>query len=110
MQSRPYCFWPKFSHAPPKLFDYLEEVPVSRHVQKQRCVIERGVFFLLTALLRWPEMYMLSGAPFARNPKGHVLDRARERVKLLGDSSQILHQLATESCWEDTAVVGKPSF
>lgn len=52
-------------------------------------------------------MYELSGAPFRPDPKApttRVVDRAGEVVTLMGDSREILRELAEEEAWKDAEV------
>ncbi|KAF5833361.1 acid phosphatase-domain-containing protein [Dunaliella salina] len=62
------------------------------------------VAFDLDSTLWYPEMYMLSGAPFKKDAKGAVFDRRGEQVELLGASAAILKELATDPKWKDTQV------
>lgn len=51
-------------------------------------------------------MYELSGPPFKTDKRDpdYLVDASGERIQLLGHSRQILHQLATEERWRDTAI------
>mmetsp|Transcript_25001 Transcript_25001/g.64528 ORF Transcript_25001/g.64528 Transcript_25001/m.64528 type:complete len:239 (+) Transcript_25001:1698-2414(+) len=62
------------------------------------------VAFDLDGTLWWPEMYMLSGAPFKKDANGAVYDRRGEQVELIGASAAILKELATDPKWRDTQV------
>lgn len=66
--------------------------------------IPKLVAFDLDGTLWWPEMYMLSGAPFKQDGKGRVFDRAQEQVELMGASAAILHELATDARWHGVTV------
>ena len=68
--------------------------------------LPRIVAFDLDATVWYPEMYMLSGAPFKHSVRKDgrqiVIDRAGEEVYLMGDTHAILHELATDPKWADT--------
>ncbi len=67
-------------------------------------LLPKLVAFDLDGTLWWPEMYMLSGAPFKKDSKGRIFDRAQEQVELMGASHDILRELATDPRWIDTTV------
>jgi hypothetical protein len=45
------------------------------------------------------------GAPFRRDKHGAVYDKRNERIELMGASSDVLTELATDPKWSDTEVV-----
>ena len=51
-------------------------------------------------------MYMLwgGGAPFSENKDGTLNDRRGQRVRMLGATPAILHELKTDPKWKDTVV------
>ncbi|GAB4820299.1 hypothetical protein N2152v2_007345 [Parachlorella kessleri] len=70
-------------------------------------VLPKLIALDLDATLWWPEMYLLQeGPPFWADKKAGVVysGRAREEVRLMGDSREILNTLATDERWAGTQI------
>lgn len=57
-----------------------------------------------TIWCRYPEMYLLDGAPVAASACNKVLTRGSDEVELIGASGRILNELATLPEWQHTQV------
>ena len=55
-------------------------------------------------MYRYPEMYILDGAPTKKSGHNTVLTTGRDEVELIRDSHKILKELATQPEWQNTHV------
>ena len=55
-------------------------------------------------MCRYPEMYILDGAPTKKSGHNTVLTTGRDEVELIRDSHKILKELATQPEWQNTHV------
>lgn len=60
----------------------------------------------VTGCLWAPDMYMLwgGGAPFKKNKDGSLVDKAGQRVIMLGAVPEVLLELKTDAVWKDAVV------
>jgi len=68
--------------------------------------LPRAIVFDLDGCVWCPDMYMLwgGGAPFDVRDDGTLSDRSGNTVRLLGATSQILHELHTDPKWKGCTV------
>ncbi|GIM16010.1 hypothetical protein Vretimale_18696 [Volvox reticuliferus] len=88
--------------------DFIGAVELIRPTKPARSsmtALPRLVAFDLDGTLWWPEMYMLDGgAPFRRDKSGAVFDKRNERIELMGATTEVLKELATDPRWAQTEV------
>ena len=67
--------------------------------------LPKALVFDLDGCIWEPELYELyGGAPFTVCPNGDLTDKSGEKIYLMGDVRNILHELKNECKWSNTVV------